>query len=516
MSQQRYYIKADFTANYSGKKLEKGTDFHKRTYQTAFSNVVLENIEPQEFFLKNELRLGNDFIDDLNLNDVLIKLPTKADGQETFVKTNIREGILRNPVITESGKIGNTTLGKVKGTLYAVVERKLPDAPVTSTTEYKQKSIAYSPTPATKVGNSKTTVLSGSGNNWWNTNWLSGCFSNLLWILLGLFLLSLLIHGLPWIASLLKILLILFGIYLLFAFLGKLLRALSGIFAFILAFIFILSLLSYLFSHTNWQEQDSNRRKIVQEDDKTEQSNLQKDSSLVNKDNADCNDNPLLAIHHRKWIDFIPANYEGNLMMSQCNYIASRQNREGFNPQGYNPIEQFNQVYATLANNDKNKMQLIYHLFDSLRTANKLTDSKFADLIVTCVQDIPYRLVIDDASELDGRMLQLYREQGALEHIKFGVQSPAEFMYNLEGDCDTRALFCFTVLDHYGYDAAILISDYYSHAILGLSLPTTGNYLAFNGRRYYTWETTAKGFQLGQMAPDCGNMNYWDVILTNN
>ena len=132
------------------------------------------------------------------------------------------------------------------------------------------------------------------------------------------------------------------------------------------------------------------------------------------------------------------------------------------------------------------------------------------------MQDIPYRLVIDNPSELDGRMLQLYREQGALEHIKFGVQAPAEFMYNLQGDCDTRALFCYTVLDHFGYDAAILISQYYAHAILGLAIPSTGASLSYRGKRYYTWETTAKGFQLGQMSPECNNMHYWNIVLTNH
>ena len=513
MPQQLYYIKADFTADYSGSKLERGTDFYKRTFKAEFSNVVLENLEPQNVFRKNELRLGNDYIENINLNDVLVKLPTKEDGQEIFVKTNIKDGILRNPIILESGKSGNTTLGKVKGTLYAVIEKKLPDAPVTSASGITDTT--YTPPPVTST-RTETTSSSGGGSSWWNRNWFSGCFSSILWILLGLFLLSLLMHGAPWLTSLLKILLILFGVYLLFSLLGRLLRALSGILAFIIAFVLILSLLSYLFSHTNWQEQDTRRKKIVQDDDRTEQSNLRNDSSLVKEDNADCKDNPLLAIHHRKWIDFVPENFEGNIMMSQCNYNSSRQNRESFNPQGSNSLEQFNQVYATLANSDKNKMQLIYHLFDSLRIANKLNDSKFADMIVTCVQDIPYRLVIDNPSDLDGRMLQYYRENGALEHIKFGVQAPAEFMYNLQGDCDTRALFCFTALDHYGYDAAILISDYYSHAILGLSLPTTGDYLSYNGKRYYTWETTAKGFQLGQMAPDCSNMNYWDVILTNN
>jgi hypothetical protein len=154
-------------------------------------------------------------------------------------------------------------------------------------------------------------------------------------------------------------------------------------------------------------------------------------------------------------------------------------------------------------------------MFDSIRQQRGLNQAQFADMVVSCVQDIPYRLIIDNPADLDGRMLQLYKRDGALEHIKFGVQAPAEFMYNLQGDCDTRALFCFTVLDHFGYDAAILISEYYAHAILGLALPSSGASISYRGKRFYTWETTAKGFQLGQMAPDCSNMNYWNIVLTN-
>ena len=507
MSKKLYYIKADFTAHYSGDKLEYGSELYKRSFNANFNNVVLENIEPISDWRRNRYRLGNDFIENLYLQDVYIKIP----NQNNYAKANITEGILRNPVITESGKTGDKTLGKVKGKIYAAIERNLPEDSSEVFEDNKNENFVDTTSVWKKVNNAAFTH-----SGFWNFNWLGGCFSIFIWLLLALIILSVFILGWPWLNGLLKILLIILGIYLLFKIVGFLLKAIAGIFVFLLFFLLILFLFSYLFSHSKIEDQDRRKEPIEQGDERAEQSKLTKDTTLVRKDNASCKSNPLLAVHHRRWSDFAPQKYEGNLIMSQCNYHTSRQNREAFNPKSNDMIAQFNQVYKRLILNDKNKIQLVYQVFDSLRTAHNLDNSQFADMIVTCVQDIPYKLVIDNPSDLDGRMLEYYKENGALEHIKFGVQAPAEFMYNLKGDCDTRALFCFTVLDHFGFDTAILISNYYAHAILGLAIPSTGHHLSYNGKRYYTWETTAKGFQLGQMAPDCDNMNYWQIILTNN
>lgn len=484
---------------------------HKRNYQTNFSNVVLDDVEVIQPFRINQWRLGDNFLEHLQFNKVYIKLPAKGSEPATFVEANLIDPILREPTITESGKVGTKTVGKVKGILYAVIERMsadtLPNTPVYSSTSQS------SPTqPASSTGTSNGDSDSGRSSNWWSTDWLSGCFSAVLWILLALFLLSLIMQGAPWLLSLLKILLILFGIYLLFRLLGSLLRVLSGILSFVLTFVGILALLSYLFSHANYQDNDQ----AIPKEEKAETSKMKSDTSLVEPDSVTGTKNPLVMIHHRKWVDFTPQRYEGDLMMSQQNYFLSRQYREGLQPNSYDFMQQFHQVYDLLASKDENNMHWIYQLFDSLRVTNRLTDAKFAEMIVTCVQDIPYRLIIDTPNRLDGRMLNYYRQYGALEHIKFGVQAPVEFMYNLQGDCDTRALFCYTVLEHYGYDVAILISEYYSHALLGLAIPSTGQGLTYRGKRYYAWETTAKGFQLGQLSPEIGNMDYWRLILVSN
>jgi hypothetical protein len=87
---------------------------------------------------------------------------------------------------------------------------------------------------------------------------------------------------------------------------------------------------------------------------------------------------------------------------------------------------------------------------------------------------------------------------------------------NNKGDCDTRAIVLFTILDHFNYDVAMLVSEEYGHCILGVNMPGTGTYKSHFGKRYYVWETTAKDFQLGQLPPEISNMQNWRIVLTSN
>jgi energy-coupling factor transporter transmembrane protein EcfT len=512
LPQKIYYIKADFTATYTGKKQGMEHTLYKRAYTTSFHDVVLENVEPLPEFNTNAYRIGNDFIENLSIDGVHIKIPANEPLQHTFVKANIREGILRNPVISENSKSGNNTFGKVSGTIYAKIIREFaePLATETAQTYTQTKQIHTAPSENKTISPVNNIVGSKKGSGF------LGCLSNIFWIMCSFSLLSAIFRGFHnWLlfsAIVFIVVGIFFGLALFFSFL----RRVSSIFSFLLAFIFIFILLSYFYSYTGHRQKDSEATVKHEQDEQSETSSLRKDTTMAQNDPAACADNPLVAVHKRAWVDFIPHRYEGKLVMSQCFFNQSRENREAMNPTGQQIYSFYNNLYAKLAMNDRNKMDLVYQMFDSIRNNKGLNQAQFADMVVTCVQDIPYRLVIDNPSELDGRMLQLYREQGALEHIKFGVQAPAEFMYNLQGDCDTRALFCYTVLDHFGYDAAILISQYYAHAILGLAIPSTGASLSYRGKRYYTWETTAKGFQLGQMSPECNNMHYWNIVLANH
>src|SRR5690606_18554511 len=98
----------------------------------------------------------------------------------------------------------------------------------------------------------------------------------------------------------------------------------------------------------------------------------------------------------------------------------------------------------------------------------------------------------------------------------FGILSPVEAISTLKGDCDTRALLLATVLKHYGIDAAVLSSELYSHAMLGVALNYRGESVYWGDTRYVTWETTAKGIRPGIMSPDMGIRNAWEVNQLNN
>jgi len=167
-------------------------------------------------------------------------------------------------------------------------------------------------------------------------------------------------------------------------------------------------------------------------------------------------------------------------------------------------------IYKQLV--DQADGQLDY-LVDSLRqVAVELNYSSLdlAKLTVSFVQDIPYSFVLPiDCDE--------YRTDGkpCLGNVDYGIISPYEFLHTLYGDCDTRAVLLYVLLRKMDFDPMIVVSNEYAHAMLALNIPAQGEYLRHNGKKYYFWETTAKGWSIGMLPPDTNNVNYWKVALVN-
>ena len=124
-----------------------------------------------------------------------------------------------------------------------------------------------------------------------------------------------------------------------------------------------------------------------------------------------------------------------------------------------------------------------------------LNSEEFVKVIVSFVQHITYELVPDD--------------------YRFDIYTPVEFMKIFKGDCDTKVLFLFTILTKFGYDVIMLNSDVYTHSVLGINMPSAGNYKTHLGKRYYTWETTGKYFQPGMLDASISRMESWYVALSN-
>ncbi|HSC54176.1 MAG TPA: hypothetical protein VLC98_11160 [Phnomibacter sp.] len=238
--------------------------------------------------------------------------------------------------------------------------------------------------------------------------------------------------------------------------------------------------------------------------------------------NPDTTDNtPLqdtLITHFRSWQDYAGNNYEGRFWVRKSALINAQAYKNNLSLIENNE-RNYDEIIFRLKENDKNNLQGVYHLFDSLRETNNLSASRFAETIVSFVQDIPYSVVLPNACDPS-----LYADDFIRDYLsssdascdgyeKFGINTPVEFMANLQGDCDTRTLLIYTLLSHYDYDVALLSSEYYNHSIIGVNLPYDGVAFKYNAQRYVLWETTAPNIKPGILPNEISNINYWRISL---
>ena len=151
-----------------------------------------------------------------------------------------------------------------------------------------------------------------------------------------------------------------------------------------------------------------------------------------------------------------------------------------------------------------------------------LAKTEFANVLMSFVQDIPYALVLqadcDISNYMDDVFVYNYLSEGGkcIGYEKFGVLTPTEFIYNTNGDCDTRTIFSHLIFKHFGYEVAIFNSNVYAHSIFGIHLDsnnTKGAYKLIKDKKYFLWETTSKGFKIGEIPSEIGNLNYWYQVL---
>lgn len=217
------------------------------------------------------------------------------------------------------------------------------------------------------------------------------------------------------------------------------------------------------------------------------------------------NVSPLRLIHHLQWTDLRFNKNEGEVEvfsndMEEAKVFMTRYR--------LNSRFDYTELYSSILKNEGKQHQSLFHLFDSIQNVRNYNEYEFAGLIVTMVQEIPYTLILEESCP------DIVRTP-CVPYVPFGLYTPKQFTYTLDGDCDTRVLLLYALLDHYGYQVAILCSDFYSHAMLGIALPGSGYYLEQNNIRYYFWETTSKGWGLGQLNPASRNLSFWYIALTN-
>ena len=219
-----------------------------------------------------------------------------------------------------------------------------------------------------------------------------------------------------------------------------------------------------------------------------------------------------LVSHYHYWIDNKSRQYEGEISVKLNDVNNSKYYKKNINAVSWGYF------YEKIVEHDKLKLSTIYELFDQISRTKVLSRNEFSDVIVTFVQNIPYNIITAESCSdayINNKSVKDMIDQGidCDGNVFGGIYTPTEFIKNFKGDCDTRTIFLYTILNRYGYDVKILNSDFYGHSIIGVNLPWKGTYKTHLGKRYYTWETTSKNWTLGDIPPSTSDMRLWYVAL---
>ncbi len=222
--------------------------------------------------------------------------------------------------------------------------------------------------------------------------------------------------------------------------------------------------------------------------------------------------------HYRSWVDYAGNHYEGTIWVKRSAWEQASTFKKQLDIIA-DKEQLYDEVVFRLKEHDKDKLAGVYQLFDSINAIQRLPRDRFAELIASFVQDIPYALVLPEACNAalySDNFIRKYLHRADARcdgYEKFGINTPVEFMATLNGDCDTRTLLLYTLLSHYHYDVILLSSEFYNHSLIGINLSYEGIAYTYGTRRYTLWETTAANIRPGLIPTEISNLNYWRISL---
>lgn len=225
-------------------------------------------------------------------------------------------------------------------------------------------------------------------------------------------------------------------------------------------------------------------------------------------------------IHDHEWKDLSNHAYKAALKVRDVDFKSTAALRENsYIDYTGDDVAYWESVYTMLYHLDKDKLNEVYAMFQRLSKKYELNRIETAELVVSCIQHIPYHLVLTDECEADlykGQYAETALNNGVpcVPNVKYGVHSPVEFVATMKGDCDTRTMLLYTILSKLKYDVVILGSTLYAHSILGVNLPVSGKFKKHKGIKYFVWETTATDYKPGMLPPLIADMDNWDVDLS--
>ena len=147
------------------------------------------------------------------------------------------------------------------------------------------------------------------------------------------------------------------------------------------------------------------------------------------------------------------------------------------------------EVYRRIYNHSFPQMKSLFKGFNKIFVEENFDLRDRVYFIITFVQNIKY--------ERPGGVLDLFPPLGTIAY-RFG-------------DCDSKALLLYVILERMDVDCAMLWSYHYKHAMLGIKVNGIGNFLTANGKKYYFLETTYPNWDVGEIPPEFNNTKFWYI-----
>lgn len=221
------------------------------------------------------------------------------------------------------------------------------------------------------------------------------------------------------------------------------------------------------------------------------------------------------------WKDFNKDRHEISFCVQRGEIQRAKKFRIGYSGSNFN-----GNIYQDFINISESVIDSMYQAMHKDVRKKKLRDMDLLNYIVTAIQTPPYTKITNEEGECPCKDMgsnwldDCYPRpdgQGCCNGVvPLAVYTPAEFIYQKTGDCDTKAILAYALLKKFKYDAAVLvgftsnsIKDPGAHCMLGVAgvKPVVpGAKVRHSGRLYYPWEVTSFNpyFVLG-------NINMWQV-----
>jgi predicted membrane protein len=549
--ERRTYLKGTFKGTYCGilDKLKSSPNY-ERYYD-------LEVIEGEIYCKQSDLRMwqdGDEFEEFIDQDKFLTKLPASiklyllnSDNKKENFIIKLNDAKLKDFVLTKQSYEDNEVFGIIEGEIsgylkhFDEIEIYEDDDPLIEEDVLEASNTFIKTDKLTGNVERKGNYIRyekyfTNGKRYWDNwelekktkvKWTKGL--NLLFsiLFLILFLIPLFYVGLPYLAFLG----VCIGFILLFRFASHVIGSIFYVIATLYIGLMLFSFFSIIYnivtvtkSPFSWhKDKDKNKSTSKREDRSKSRSNAIEWDSSLNDDKLESETAgpDSLIINHRIWNDYNMKQYEADIIVRFSDYINARKHKNQ-NAIVLNNKSEYDKLVDDIYDYDHSKLGYVYQMFDSIRRTENLSESRFAELIITCIQDIPYTFIFPNKCDFgcyDDDFIQSYLSNGGVCEggIKYGLNTPVEFAGNLLGDCDTRTLLLFTILRHFNFDVAMLSSEVYRHSVIGINLPYKGIYKLIRGSRYYIVETTIENMKPGEFPYKMANMRYWNTnLITQN